>query len=676
MIASRFENQLARVFEATSDARLMLDPQGRVLAVTDGYLAVTRCVRSQVLGNALGEVPPYGACGAIQAHLQAHLQAASVAADVLPLSLPPEVVGSRSPWTRAASTPIRGRADGAVQCLVHSLFAASPAEERGVSERERRLRELIEHSQNDLKQANEQLVLALQAARAMTWSFRSTGHNTVELVSGDFAGFFGVSAAAVREHVAAATVHPDDRQKVLLAYATAFRTGQDFMLEFRGAPHTPAENRHYIAHGRFAAQANAAGVGGLLVGVTWDVTERERMLQERAELDRHLRESQKLESLGVLAGGIAHDFNNLLTIVLGNVCIAQRQVDPASAMADQLRCIDEAARRASELCIQMLAYAGRGNLTLAPVSLNRLVEESTLLQVSLLKKIALRFALAPQLPSVIADQTQLRQVLINLVVNAAEAIGNKPGTITVSTGVARADACLLEGALVAPERSQLAQGYAYLEVVDDGPGMDDATLARIFEPFFTTKFTGRGLGLSAVLGIVRGHSGVLKVQSAPGAGARFLMALPLQEAAQGSVRPSLPSERPHELQGTVLLVDDDPLVLSVTKTMLDSLGLDVISARDGREAVELCTTHRALVSVVLMDLTMPTLDGAEALKELRELGVSVPVLLMSGYTEQETRSRLLGHEPYTFLQKPFGPLELRDRLLELLRAVQPDSRLL
>jgi PAS domain S-box-containing protein len=777
MAASPLETQLIRAFEATSEVRLLLDLHGLVLAVTDGYVDTASCSRSQVLGKHLADVPPYAACRAIQAPLGTHLRHVVDAMAAMPLStveLPSNALGTT--WTRAFSEPIRDRAGDSLQSIVHTLFTTEVSVEPGLAERERRLRKLIEHSndgialygpkgkclfvspsvtrllgyseeeflvrldivhpddrvpfarairelrlqpgaaiqlrmrvqhkdrswrthevafwnmthdpdvqalvshfhdvteyvelENHLKQTNDQLLLALQAARAMTWSFRSVGPGAVELVSGDFAGFFGVSPAAVREYGAVASVHPDDREKVVVAYAAAFKTGVEFTLEFRGAPNTPAENRYYVAHGRFARQPNLAGEDGLLVGVTWDVTEHQRMLQERAELDRHLRESQKLESLGVLAGGIAHDFNNLLTIVLGNACIAQRQVEPMSTLAEQLRSIDEAARRASELCFQMLAYAGRGKFALAPVSLNRLVEESTLLQVSLLKKIALRFVLTPELPCVVADQTQLRQVLINLVVNAAEAIGNKPGTITVATGIVRGESGLSERALVAPHR--LAEGYVYLEVVDNGPGMDDATLARIFEPFFTTKFTGRGLGLSAVLGIVRGHGGVLKVQSTPGAGARFLMALPLHDGALELRAPGVSMPPRAELQGTVLLVDDDPHVLSVTQTMLDSMGLRVIPARDGREAVDLCLSHKGQVSVVLMDLTMPTLDGAEALKELRGLGVSVPVLLMSGYSEQETRSRLLGYEPYTFLQKPFGPAELRDRLIELMCVAQPD----
>jgi PAS domain S-box-containing protein len=293
-----------------------------------------------------------------------------------------------------------------------------------------------------------------------------------------------------------------------------------------------------------------------------DITERKRMEQDRLTLERKLLETQKLESLGVLAGGIAHDFNNLLMGVLGNASLALLEL-PANSPADySIRQIEIAAGRAADLTRQMLAYSGRGHFVVQPLDLNTLVEEmSHLLQIAISKSIMLQYHLGERLPPIEADAMQIRQVVMNLIVNAAEAIGDDVGTITLTTGIRHADHAELAAIYLAHDLP--AGDYLYLEVDDTGSGMDADTLAKIFEPFFTTKFTGRGLGLAAVLGIVRGHHGALKVQSQPARGTTFTILLPTptdQRMTTDDVNSSVASgRRSAGAGGTVLVVDDEQI---------------------------------------------------------------------------------------------------------------------
>jgi len=393
--------------------------------------------------------------------------------------------------------------------------------------------------------------------------------------------------------------------------------------------------------------------GLVVLAAIIDITERKRAAAEQAAMDRKLQESQKLESLGILAGGIAHDFNNLLTGILGNASLLRLEFAPAAAATPIIEQVELSAKRAADLCRQLLAYAGKGRFVVQRLDLNRLVEDTThLLQISISKHCVLRLNPAPALPAVNADATQLRQIVMNLVINASEAIGTRSGIIALSTGAARLDeayiATLYQGADVAPG------DYAFLEVSDNGSGMDAGTLARIFDPFFTTKFTGRGLGLAAVLGIIRGHRGAIKVYSEPGRGTTFKILLP---CADGPAEPAEPAPAGDEPawrgQGTVLVVDDEETVRAVAARMLERLGYTVVLAGDGREAVEIFRAEPARFALVLLDLTMPHLDGEETFRQLRHLAPGVKVILMSGFNEQEAVSRFTGKGLADFLQKPF-----------------------
>jgi PAS domain S-box-containing protein len=366
---------------------------------------------------------------------------------------------------------------------------------------------------------------------------------------------------------------------------------------------------------------------------------------------------QRLEGLGVLAGGIAHDLNNLLTAVLGNAALA-RTPDGGEAQEFLAR-IEAAAARASELCAQLLAYAGGGRVEHKAVDLSVLVGEvSRLMEVTMAPGVRLNLDLAEAAPAVEGDPAPLRQVLMNLVVNAAEAVGRGPGEVTVRTGtvrMTRADlARTYDGAELTPGE------YAFLEVTDTGCGMDLETRERMFEPFFTTKAAGRGLGMSAVRGIVRAHGGALGVTSAPGKGSAFRLLLPPSGRPMPPAPPA-PARDGWRGSGTVLVVDDERSVREVACRMLESLGFSAEAAPDGPAAVTAFGAAPERFVCVLLDVTLPGMEGGEVLRHLRKLRADVPVLLISGYGEEEATARV-GATPSGFLAKPFTPEQLRGGL--------------
>ncbi|MBK8479276.1 MAG: PAS domain S-box protein [Opitutaceae bacterium] len=396
---------------------------------------------------------------------------------------------------------------------------------------------------------------------------------------------------------------------------------------------------------------------GVLV-VARDISARKAAEAERFMTEARVRETQKLESLGVLAGGIAHDFNNLLTGILGNASLAKLDISPDTPPYNCVEEIEKASLRAAELCRQMLAYSGKGRFVVQLLDLSELITEAgPLLELSSSKKAKLRFFLNKHLPLIQADVNQLRQVVINLVSNAAEAIGEKDGLIRITTGAMRATREYLHQTHLAPD---LPEGvYVFVEVSDNGSGMPPDVLQRIFEPFYTTKFTGRGLGLSAVLGIIRGHNGAIKTESEPGKGSSFLVLFPAAEQTASlpiEARPPAPAAR------RILIVDDEDTVRSVLVRMLRSFGYETVTAVNGQEAVDLFHSGHDDFRAVLLDLTMPELDGAETFREIHRLRPTLPVVLMSGYSEHDAVSRFGAQGLAGFLQKPFQPDVLRARL--------------
>jgi PAS domain S-box-containing protein len=393
-----------------------------------------------------------------------------------------------------------------------------------------------------------------------------------------------------------------------------------------------------------------------------DITERRRNEAERVAMEEKLRETQKLESLGLLAGGIAHDFNNLLTGILGHANLARRSTVPSEIDAC-LEQVEQSTERAADLCGQMLAYAGKGRFEIGHVDLSAVVHETTsLLRASIGRTVRLELQLATGLPIVEGDLTQIRQIIMNLVLNGAEAAEGKTGAIRVTTGVVNADAAYLATTHLSPDLP--AGRYVFLEVTDNGRGMSLDTQARIFDPFFSTKFTGRGLGLAAVLGIVRGHSGALKVESHEGIGTTFRLLLPASTVAAATQASPVEAPPIWHGRGVALVVDDEPSVRHVATRMLISMGLEVVAAASAVEAVQILRERPASFAVILLDLTMPGARGDETFRELRAINDDVPIILMSGYSHQEAATHFEGEELSGFLQKPFR----LERLRELVRA--------
>jgi PAS domain S-box-containing protein len=395
-----------------------------------------------------------------------------------------------------------------------------------------------------------------------------------------------------------------------------------------------------------------------VLGISTDVTDRDRAEQERLHLQAQLLQVQKLESLGLLAGGIAHDFNNILTAVLGSASAALLRLPAEHQAAQDIQSVMSAARRAADLTRQMLAYSGKGKFEIRALDLSKLVVElGALLETMISKKVQLRIEPGVALPAIDADVAQVQQIVMNLVINGAEAIGDERGSVVVTTGIQAMDARAVQrlqiGDRIAPGR------YVYVEVQDSGCGMDEATQAKIFDPFFTTKFTGRGLGLAAVQGIVRSHQGAVIVESTPGKGTRFKVLFPASAAEVRVVTNRTPAFRG---SGLALVVDDDANVRSATRRILGLMGFEAIEAADGRAGAALFAERARDVTVVLLDMTMPEMNGEETFREIRRVRTDVPVILTSGYHEVEATRRFTSKDLAGFLQKPFGAEELSAKL--------------
>ncbi len=391
-----------------------------------------------------------------------------------------------------------------------------------------------------------------------------------------------------------------------------------------------------------------------VVSVARDITERRMAEESQHRLVQRAQRAQKLESLGVLAGGIAHDFNNLLMGVLGNAELTLLELPADSPVRKYQTKIKTTAERLAEIAKQMLDYSGKGRFIVESVNLVGLVTEmADLLCVSLPKKVALNLDSMPDLLAIEADSSQIRQVVMNLITNAAEAIGDKSGLITIHMGFMKADREYLSKL---QWHQELPEGhYAYLEVTDTGCGVTQDALEKIFDPFFTTKSTGRGLGLATVQGIVRGHKGAIQVHSEPGKGSTFRILFPCAEGAIPAAAEQPASEPRRSGAGQrILVVDDEETVRSVTAMLLSKSGLSVLTAEDGEQAVQLLGERPQDFDVVLLDLSMPKIDGIEAFGRMREICPHLPIILSSGYSEQEA-TRTYGSQGLSgFIQKPYS----------------------
>ncbi len=528
-----------------------------------------------------------------------------------------------------------------------------------------------------LERSQAQLLEAQRISRIGSWTWDSTNEaftwsaETFRLFDRD------PSEKEPAYDELARRIHRNDRTAFAGLLRTVEKLGDRSETELR-IRDTNGELRHLICRCEAAPTTSDRGGSRLVLGTFQDITDRKVMSEERRRMRDHIRHSQKLESLGVLAGGIAHDFNNILASIMGNAELAQEETDPDSEI-DQ--CVSEviiASRKAATLCQQMLAYAGQASVSMEEVELSAHIEASArMLTVAVSKKATMSFDLDTSLPKVRCDPIQMRQVLMNLVVNASESFHGKSGTINVSTRRAAHVANSLRGLYGADD---LGEGdLVILEVRDDGAGMDKETCHRIFEPFFTTKFAGRGLGMAAVLGIVRSHGGAIRVSSTLGEGSTvtlYFPALPESDAEDANPSQALDHRtKTPETPRIVLVIDDEPQIRLTLERVLTAHGFEVMTAADGRRGVEHFRERSAELSCVVLDLIMPQIDGKEAFLEMQALNAEVPVVLMSGYNKSEIERRFAaGREPAAFIQKPFEHQSLLSIVEEVIEASLSDPR--
>ncbi len=493
---------------------------------------------------------------------------------------------------------------------------------------------------------------------------------TFVFVSPAWERHFGYSAKDVMGKSFPLFIHPDDVQPCAEYLTRILSSGQSGTSPIYRVKCANGSLRSFVANGKPYVDTK----GQLLfIGVGHDVTEQLQTEKDRLDFERQLLHSQKLESLGVLAGGIAHDFNNLLLAIHGNLELATMGLPPDSA---SLRYVDQAlhaSRHAASLTNQMLAYSGKGHFVIKKMDLNDLVNENAaMLRSAVSRAISMDLHTDAHLPAVMADASQLQQVVMNLITNAAEAIEEQPGFIKLATGVQNFDRDSLANSRLddKPEPGR----FVYLKVTDNGIGMNEETQARLFDPFFSTKFTGRGLGMSAVLGIIKGHGGDLFVESAPGKGTTIKVLFPALESEKGAApqefkistdERGFSKEAP--LSGMALVVDDVKSVLKIAVTMVKLCGFGVISACDGVDAVNKFREHVEEIDVVLMDLTMPNMDGVAAMEKMRFIKPDVKIILSSGFNEQDLDERISGQAPSGFIRKPYSMKEVE---VEFRRVVQ------
>ncbi len=419
----------------------------------------------------------------------------------------------------------------------------------------------------------------------------------------------------------------------------------------------------------FEVRIEPLGAGRGVAGLALDVTEHRRLEAERLQV--RLQKAQKLEVLGVLAGGIAHDFNNLLVSMLGHASLAMMRLSPDSPAMESLRQVEASAERAADLTRQLLAYSGRGRFVVEPLVLNDAIQEIVaLLRVSIAKGIELRLDFQGDLPAVEADLAQIRQLVMNLITNASDAIGDKGGVVRLTTRLVETDHSYFDEHWL---QQDLPQGlYVALEVSDTGVGMKAETQTRMFDPFFTTKPRGHGLGLAAALGIVRGHKGTIRVYSELGRGTTIKILFPVADPEAARQHRATIAEQGEPERGVVLVVDDEASVRRLAVEALNYAGLDTLEAADGLEALALFEDPELHVDAVVLDMTMPNLNGEETFRRLRRLRPSLPVLLSSGYNEQEATSRFTGKGLAGFLQKPYRAQDLIEHVKRALASEPPE----
>ena len=504
-----------------------------------------------------------------------------------------------------------------------------------------------------LRESEERLRLAPEVTMVGTWTNDLQDDRLVW--SRELEKIFGLSPESFigTEEAFFELIHRDDRGAVREVFDRCKQDQALFETEFRYS-HGGTETRWMLVRGR--GFVDDAGNPSRLVGIGIDVT-----VQKRTE--EKLRHTQRLESLGILAGGIAHDFNNLLVVIMGNANIASGMISACHPARAPLEEIELASTKAASLTRQMLAYAGRGHVETNRLQVSTIIRDIERLVRSVISKnVELQIDLTADLPLIKADGGQIQQVMMNLVINAAEAIPEEcQGTVWVRAYTQFLNETAIESG--AGERPLAAGNYVTIEVEDTGVGMDEATRARIFEPFFTTKFLGRGLGLAAVLGIIRAHKGALRVDSTPGMGSRFQVLLAAESAEQNE-KPASGATAGRDLrgEGVILVVDDDASVRCLAGDILDTYGYSVLLAEDGYTAVELARGCSVPPALVVLDLSMPGMSTSQTIEQLRFVRPDLPILLSSGYDEGEVLPRFNHERLFGFIHKPYTPAQLAEKV--------------
>jgi len=463
------------------------------------------------------------------------------------------------------------------------------------------------------------------------------------------------------------TVHPDDREDLDEAFMHHIKKDAPYDIVHRLRFSDPdGTMRIKYVHEKCRTERDENGKALRSLGTVQDVTAQILAEQEKKKRQQKMEHVQRLESLGVLAGGIAHDFNNLLTAIMGHASMGRNEAFSPAEISGHFAAIEETSRRAADLCRQMLAYSGKGQFQVQPVNLSELVESMVrLLDVSLSKRVTVHYDLAKNLPSIKADVTQIQQIIMNLVINANEAIEDRSGSIKIATGPIQVDQEYMDTLYL--QGDKLRSGpHVFLEISDTGCGMDAATMEHLFEPFFTTKSTGRGLGMSAVQGIVRGHGGAIKVYSEIDKGTTFKVLFPAVDLPAETIAGGAEARPGQKVSGLILVVDDEETIRNLAVMVLERGGYKTLTACDGHDAIAKLKQHHEDVACVLLDMTMPRMSGEEAYTELVRIKPGLRVILSSGYNEQTATQKLAGKGLAGFIQKPYAPKALLAKMAEIL----------
>jgi PAS domain S-box-containing protein len=514
----------------------------------------------------------------------------------------------------------------------------------------------LEEGHEKLHKSEERLHLAVKAAtigifdwdienNELTWN--DCMYSLYGIRKEDFSGAYSAWSTML---------HPEDRQQTEAEIKSALHGEREYTHEFRIT--RPDGTVRFI---KAASQTYFDDNGKPLrmIGTNIDITDRKKAEEEKRVFEQQIQQTQKLESLGVLAGGIAHDFNNILAVIIGNCSLAEMNYETAR---NYIPVIEKAAERAAGLCRQMMAYAGKAPSAPTLVIMWLLVDDVVnMLKTTIRQNVTIKTSYLPDIPTITGDASQLRQIVMNLIINAAEAIGDVQGEVCVSLSKSeiRAGQSVKDhlGTVIPDGR------YLCLEITDNGCGMDEETKRRIFEPFYTTKFPGRGLGMSAVLGILKAHNGALQISSQPGEGAAFKVYLPVSKGVateEESLRQTAPAL--WQGNGTILLVEDEVEVMSTASAMMKEMGFTVIEAVNGKEALEMYQQGAADITLVLTDIGMPVMGGYELFRELKTIAPKLPIIISSGFGDMDIKSNLPVEEIAGLVSKPYNFYRLREVL--------------